>query len=774
MAVIKRIAQLKDFPTFNDFVPSANLPQLRRYNLIYGFNGCGKTTISRIFASLQESVLDEHLPEDVKFSIELDDGSVITQSARLDALKGRILVFNEDFIARCLRWNEGMAAPVFYIGRSQAELSKQLEAAETSLDELSKGSNAKQTAFNQAQRLCSTFNRERAGGIAEALGLGRRYTATNLISDYEKGPYGNDHLLSDDERSSLRRIIAQDAPLPKLVVPTFPDADIATLVSQGTSVLPATVGEVVVKDLQDHPLMLNWVKEGLNYHEQNELENCLFCGSMLTDERRKNLNALIDDRFNELTRSITQAAADVDNHSKRLQQSLFALPAAAEISQSARTAYETAVAEIKGVVAQGVAHLGRIDGKLQEKAKAPNTRIETSDLPTRTELEHWQGAFTEATGRILSAIKSHNEVHSHFARTQQDAKDRLKRHILAEGQAEYSENAKAQQDAEAALKVHNQSIGRASKKVEELKRQVRQHGPAADVINSLLKAYLGHDELAISVRDGEEAGYDIKRRGVVVRGTLSQGERTALSLCYFLSVLEAENRKLKDLIIVVDDPVSSLDTRALNYAFTLIKSSLANAAQLILLTHNLPFMNEVKKWLRNRAKQTPALPPEQPKPPTAAMWLIDSSFDADTGSRQSGIAPLPNLLRDYDSEYHYVFSLALSFSTEGGAQDAYSYVMPNVLRKVLEIFLTFKYPGPDGLGSKVDAVANGDFNIDPARIRAIERLVQVESHADNLDDLISFSSMTIEEARDAADSLLVVMNALDKDHLDRLKAKCRS
>jgi hypothetical protein len=50
--------------------------------------------------------------------------------------------------------------------------------------------------------------------------------------------------------------------------------------------------------------------------------------------------------------------------------------------------------------------------------------------------------------------------------------------------------------------------------------------------------------------------------------------------------------------------------------------------------------------------------------------------------------------------------------------------------------------------------------------------VQLESHADNLDDLVSFSSMTIEETKAAADALLKVMEALDKGHHDRLCSIC--
>jgi hypothetical protein len=50
------------------------------------------------------------------------------------------------------------------------------------------------------------------------------------------------------------------------------------------------------------------------------------------------------------------------------------------------------------------------------------------------------------------------------------------------------------------------------------------------------------------------------------------------------------------------------------------------------------------------------------------------------------------------------------------------------------------------------------------RICALDRLAQIESHADSLDDLISFSSMTVEETRDATNTLLELMEQADESH----------
>ena len=51
-------------------------------------------------------------------------------------LKGRVLVFNVDFIEENLRWKEGTANPVFYLGKAQVELAKKLEEVGTAMTAL--------------------------------------------------------------------------------------------------------------------------------------------------------------------------------------------------------------------------------------------------------------------------------------------------------------------------------------------------------------------------------------------------------------------------------------------------------------------------------------------------------------------------------------------------------------------------------------------------------------------------------------------------------------
>jgi hypothetical protein len=180
-----------------------------------------------------------------------------------------------------------------------------------------------------------------------------------------------------------------------------------------------------------------------------------------------------------------------------------------------------------------------------------------------------------------------------------------------------------------------------------------------------------------------------------------------------------------------------LDTKALNYAFSLLKRTLTDTSQLIVMTHNMDFMNEAKKWLKGKA-----YPRDPVKSPSASLLFIATTVSPCGTIRSSSICELPVLLREYDSEYQYLFSLVYLFSE--GRADEFAYLMPNAMRKVLEVFLAFKCPGSSGMEAKLDQGTVKNCGVDPASLAALARLSSVESHGDSLDDLIKLPAMTIE------------------------------
>ena len=364
---------------------------------------------------------------------------------------------------------------------------------------------------------------------------------------------------------------------------------------------------------------------------------------------------------------------------------------------------------------------------------------------------------------INEAIAAHNQSIADFAKHKDAAETSIRRHFVIDCRDDFAKAAADLAKASDELKAETDGAIVLRDKARDLRRRIRTHGPAASVINKLIAAYLGHGELTI---DPVDEGYELQRHGRPITGVPSEGEKTAIAIAYFLSSIEADNRKLKDVIVVVDDPVSSLDTKALNFACSLVRTRLDKAAQVFVLTHNLQCMNEFRKAWKGKAK------PREGVEPTATFLFIDVTIAEGQERRTSTIKEMSKLLREYDSEYHFLFSHVFRFVTRPDADDDHGYMIPNLIRRVLDVFLAFKCPGGGGLPSQLEKLCKDYPSLDRERLTALERLTQVESHSDNVDDLLSFSTMTLEETREAANTLFVMMEEVDPKHLVRLKSLC--
>ncbi|MGH2396320.1 MAG: AAA family ATPase [bacterium] len=761
---IRRITSLKGLGVFRDYEATTDAPDLGTHNLIYGFNGSGKTTLSRVFSSLEAGSRRPELPTAGTFEVELSDGTLIKSTGRLNAVMGRLLVFNVDFIKDNLRWDDGTANPVFYLGKEQVEAASTLERVNTAIAALSADRATAAVTHDRADRTFADYKRDVARDIAEHLGLGRRYDASNLVTDYARHPYGQHSPLSETQRRELRSVIAQDAPLPPRLPVNSEPLGLAAQVRAVRNLLDTTLGTVALDTLREHESMLIWVKQGLDYHQSHNQAHCLFCANPLSEERMRSLSQAIGDKFDNLLRAIAAAQRLAEGLRDRLAAVSTSIPSRNDISRDLQSAFPP-VSDLFGYLSECSDIVNTILLLLAEKAAAPNMRLSVETLPPESAAAALDETVTSELVALNAIIAAHNESHDNFNKVQDDARAKLKTYFLAEHQTRYGQLDASVVGAKAIRDGIDYQLNARRQEAEQLTQGMRQHGPAADMINRMIHSYLGHKELQIATLAD---GYQLRRDGRPVTGSLSEGEKTAIALCYFLSTLEAEGRQREDLIVVLDDPISSLDTKSLNYAFSIIKAALSDARQLILMTHNLHFMNEAKKWLKKGTEKQVG-----PDGATAALLFLDAVQTVGVDTRSSVIREMPRHIREYESEYQYLFHLVLQFADAPDGQTGYFYLMPNALRKVLEIFLAFKVPGSAGLSSKVDAVAATGHGLDAGRIRALDRLIQVESHSDNLDDLVTFSSMTIEETKNATDALLALMETLDKGHYDQMRRICR-
>ena len=122
--MITRISNLKRFGIFRNFAwDTDKLDDFGRYNLIYGWNYSGKTTLSRVFSAVQYPDRPSTFPGST-FEVLLDDDS------RLDSthLTGgpKVRVFNRDFVAANFE-KEHKAPAIYIVGEDNIQAKRRLD-----------------------------------------------------------------------------------------------------------------------------------------------------------------------------------------------------------------------------------------------------------------------------------------------------------------------------------------------------------------------------------------------------------------------------------------------------------------------------------------------------------------------------------------------------------------------------------------------------------------------------------------------------------------------
>lgn len=127
--------------------------------------------------------------------------------------------------------------------------------------------------------------------------------------------------------------------------------------------------------------------------------------------------------------------------------------------------------------------------------------------------------------------------------------------------------------------------------------------PAVEEINRILHNY-GFNNFSITPSNEKSNHYQIKRTdGTLAESTLSEGEVTFITFLYFLQWIKGsqnEEEVTQDRIIVIDDPISSLDSNVLFVVSSLLKDVIykvldgeSNIKQVFVLTHNVYFHKEL-------------------------------------------------------------------------------------------------------------------------------------------------------------------------------------
>ena len=275
--------------------------------------------------------------------------------------------------------------------------------------------------------------------------------------------------------------------------------------------------------------------------------------------------------------------------------------------------------------------------------------------------------------------------------------------------------------SETAIKQADESRVFLENKIHLLESEIVEHMRPADELNEDLHKYLGHNELHLAVKDTE---YVITRHDIPAE-SLSEGETTAIALLYFLKSLEDRRFDLKNGLVMLDDPVSSLDANSLYLAFGLIRERTQHAGQIFILTHNFTFFRQVRNWFHNLKGQKKKDINKRP----ARFYMLDCTCKERV--RCSNMRPLDPLLERFESEYQYLFARIYKEATESNSSTIETNLsLPNIARRLVEAFLAFRQPQIAGeLRQKFDNV-----NYEEAKKLRILRFLHTYSHGDAIEE----------------------------------------
>lgn len=565
------------------------LAALKPINFIFGSNGAGKTTISRV----------------------INDPSAYASCAltweKSQALVSR--VYNSDFVSR----NFAQQLPgIFTLG----------EAAGDTLDKIDDAKSGVKALEDDIARLNGTL------GPAEA-SSGKRGELRTLRTQLEgdcwkiKGkhdPHFKDAFtgVRNSQAKFCEKVLAEladnTAELVDLgelkrkattlfeegldrhtVVPHIDATDLLAI-----EALPVLAKKVVGKEDVDVATLIrrlgnsDWVKQGLPYLGHGS--QCPFCQQEVEIELAARLNAYFDETYLNDMAAIAAALETYEAVGETILKQLKEIVAV----DNRHLDSELLCADIDRLAARIELNKRRLEAKKREPS-SPMTLEPLAELV--------EPIITKVVAANAS-IAAHNALVDNIATERRTLIGQVWKYLLEENSQTIKKYLtdkealdKAVQGLTAAIKTKEHQLTAAKTQLRELEKKITSVQPTVSAINALLASFgfLGFKLRTAGERDHL---YEIVRdSGDDAAATLSEGEKGFVCFLYFYHLLRgsvSESDVTSDRIVVFDDPVSSLDSDVLFIVSTLIKRVLKEASegngqikQVFLLTHNIYFHKEV-------------------------------------------------------------------------------------------------------------------------------------------------------------------------------------
>lgn len=715
--MIKRINHIKNFGSFIDF-NSNSIRDFGRVNLFFGWNYSGKTTLSRVFSSFERC---KNYHEESEFSILLDGMDV--DESNLESCQN-IRVFNIDFIARNIRWNDCEANPFAIIGEESNELKKRLIDLENQSKDKNDHLNKLTEEIASLNKNVEKFETDVARRIKQHLSI-PNYDRRKLVIELPESLDIEGWILSEDDfnkftNASRNGIVKDDLHLLQIKIRDL-NEDYKTIDRLCRKIVS---GERIQRLIDDEELG-RWVEEGLHLHEGYEC--CRFCGSRLNSEVLESYHRHFSDEYSKLLyelRDEKKKLSKLDDPSYIKEQFYSELEADFIESDTNLKHFISKYNESIDILT------GMIDSKIDNLFDVINLEPFCFDFDV------------SILNNYNDIINRNSMISKDFQRSRNESKIKVIHHIIASEiqDSDYLKWKESIPENNVTIQEINEDINALNEEIKVLKDRISDVNQATNRVNSILQEYFNKDDISLRY---ENENFYFYRQGIRAKD-LSEGEQTAIAFSYFLARLE--DTDLSRLIVFIDDPISSLDSNHLFLTYSLICNRFCHnkkllCDQLFISTHNHEFFVFLKEYFIS--SQT-------------SMYLIKRINNSTTNS--STIENLPDVLKKYSSEYVYLFGRIVCFRNNPSVDFDQLYDLPNIVRKILETYCQFRFQKEFKHSGELLFDNNSEFT-------RVYKFVNHKSHS-RIDGVLQFPELS--ECREIIEITLDVIKNKDREHYDSI------
>lgn len=617
------IKKIKSFKAFCG-LDTIEMGEFKHYNVIFGNNGCGKTSLTRAFELLIPK--NKHIEkyrtistaESPSIEFECKDGSyTIEPNSNIKEPSFKVEIYNSDFLHDNAPFNSEFGlkklddGTIILEGSVLGEETKEINQLKDFKEKVEKRQkkieyeNSAETLSAKQESAIKKYNEEiekiRKEVTSKTIPITLDEIKINNICEVSKDKFK----VQEDALTNLKKdfdelneAMKKFDDLKEMELPKDYQTIKDKLESLFSFDIDKEAGQVSEK-IKEHISKVGreFIEKGIELQKEMLDNACPFC----TQEITNNIIQAYTSYFNKRIEQFNQDSLEVSGTLKKileqwnikeiLQSFERFEPFMKKDFSKNKESLEKALEQIKALLEELQKEVDKKEGAKNEKKFQ---KIDKELLEIQENIQQCVGEARE----ILNQKKEQKKKLEKLKTKLKEARIKKAKHDSYDWQ-------KSKEEAERKLLVLDRGHKRLKCLLEKIDNKLKelydQKRPDIEIINNYLKAlnlpkYSLNKDYRIVLNSDALENSEAKM-------ILSDGEKTTLAFAYFLARLKLFYKKedLKNLVVVIDDPISSLDEQRI-YNTTcfvakinqeLAREKLSNEkdkAQVFVLTHNHTFM----------------------------------------------------------------------------------------------------------------------------------------------------------------------------------------